>query len=98
MVGSWVRNVVIRVVIGIGVVVIVITENGMSNGREQIVQVRCGREMDRDVVEIEGDESGNEQTTPPANLFWRAASIVWIARYHTKLLSRVVIHHGNVYR
>jgi hypothetical protein len=97
MVGSRVRNVVVRVVVGIAVVVIVTIENGMSNGREQIVQVCCGREMDRDVIEIEGDESSNEQTTPQSRLFWRAASTVWIARYHIELLPRVVIRHDNVY-
>lgn len=54
--------VVVRLV---GVIMSVVMEGGFGKRLQQIVEMRCCREMDRNVIEIEDKHCGDEQTSPP---------------------------------
>lgn len=74
-----VRIAVVRVV---GVIMPVVVKDHFSDRLQQPIRMRCRRKMEGNVIEIEGEQRSDEQTTPPTRRFWREATSVLLAHIH----------------
>lgn len=75
---------VVRVVGGV-MFMSVVMKDRFSNRLQDTIPMRRRGEMDGNVIEIEGEPTGNEESNPPPRRFRREATSVLLARVHKDL-------------
>jgi len=76
VVGRRMRNVMVGITVMFAIVVPVVMKRNLTDRREQIIQMRRGGEMDRDVIDVEPEQRSDKQSPPPTRLVRGAARML----------------------
>ncbi len=65
------RRVMVSVRIMVAIIMSIVVKVGVGNRSQRVVEMRLGREMNRDVIDVEREQQRGEQKHPPSRLVRR---------------------------
>lgn len=73
VVGCPVRFVMVAVLMMVAIIMVAVVLTHICNRSRCIIEMRLSSEMSRDVIDVEGEQQRDQETTPPTRLSRRAA-------------------------